>query len=373
MYSKSETKRKKIIKARDKQKRTWDVSIGAVSLTQKALFAKHLAVMIKAGVNIVEALTITQQSAEGKLKKILGQVQKSVESGHSLSESFSRHPKVFNDLFIGATYAGESSGTLVQNLENIAEQMEKEKELVSKIKGAMLYPIVVLCATFALGLALAFWVLPKITPLFEGLKIDLPITTRALIWFSHFVQDHGLWLFLGIVFFVSFMIWLLKQKFVRPVTHKLFLKVPIIKKISINANLARFCRTLGTLIKSGITINESLDITSKTVGNYYYKKSLDKVAMSIGKGTKLSENLDLYGQYFPLVVTRMIRVGEESGKLEDTLLYLADFYEAEVDIATKSLSTAIEPVLLIIIGLVVGFLALSIITPIYEITGNVKR
>jgi len=350
-----------------------DVPFGGVSLIQKVLFAKHLAVMLKSGLPITEAISIAQDSARGKLKKVLGGVLKSVMSGRPLSSSFENYPKVFSGLFVNATYAGEQSGTLEDNLSHVAEQLEKEKELVSKVKGAMLYPIVVLSAAFILGLAMAFLVLPKIVPLFEGLKMDLPITTRALIKFSHLIQDHGLALFLGIIIFVALIIWLAKQKFSRPVTHWLLLSMPIIKRITRNVNLARFCRILGTLIKSGINIDEALEITQKTVGNYYYQKCLAQVSKRIGKGTKLSDNLAEFEKFFPLIVIKMIRVGEESGKLEDTLLYLAGFYEAEVDTATKTLATAIEPVLLIFIGLIVAILVLSIITPIYKITGGVRR
>lgn len=350
-----------------------DVSIGGVSLTQKALFAKHLSVMLKSGLTIVEALEIAADSAQGKLKKVLMGVLKSVKSGQSLSSSFGRYPKVFSATFVSATMAGESSGTLEESLETLAEQLEKEKELTSKIKGAMLYPLVVMTAAFALGIAVTFLVLPKITPLFEGMKMELPITTRALIWFSHFVQAYTWPLFFGLVGGTIFLVWLLRRKFVNPFTHWLFLKLPILKKISFNSNLARFCRTLGTLLKSGLNIDEALEITKDTLGNHYYKKSLAQVSQRIGKGSKLSDNLAQFKNLFPKMTIRMIYVGEESGRLEEVLLYLADFYEVEVDTATKSLSTAVEPILLAFIGLMVGFLALSIITPIYNITGNIQR
>ncbi len=350
-----------------------EISISRINLTQKALFARHLAVMLKAGLTITEALNITQDSTQGRFRKVVRGVLKSVQSGHSLSTSFSRYPKVFSGLFISATQAGETSGTLEGSLHNIAKQLEKEKELVSKIKGAMLYPVVVLIAAILLGLAMAFLILPKITPLFEGLKIDLPITTRALIWLSHLIQNHGLFLFLGFIALAIFIFWLVRQKFIKPVTHWFFLKTPIIKNISRDANLARFCRTLGTLLQSGLNIDEALEVTKNTLSNYYYRKFLTQVSQRISKGTKLSEDLKQSDKLFPIMVTRMISVGEESGKLEETLQYLANFYELEVNNATKSLSTAIEPALLIIIGLVVGFLALSIITPIYNISGGIKR
>ncbi len=348
-----------------------EIAIGGVTLTQKALLARHLAVMLKSGLTITEALNLVETSATGKLKGVLRSVLKSVRAGRSLSSSLGDYQRFFSGLFINATLAGESSGTLEENLENIAKQLEKERELISKIKGAMLYPIVVLVAAFVLAIILSFVILPKITPLFEGLKADLPVTTRVLIWFSHFIEDHGLILFILLIAVIILTVWLVRQRWVRPVTHWLFLKLPIIKKLVIHTNLARFSRTLGTLIKSGLNLDEAVNITAQTMSNYYYGKALSQSGQRISKGIKLSDNLIYFKDIFPALVVKMIKVGEGSGRLEEVLFYLADFYESEVDTSTKTLSTAIEPVLLIFIGLVVGFLALSIITPIYNITGNI--
>ncbi len=350
-----------------------NIAFGGTGLTDKALLAKHLSVMQQSGLTLTESLAMAEETARGKMKKILSAVHKSVESGNSLADSLARYPKIFSGIFISSVYAGESSGTLSENLKQLSDQLQKEKELNAKIKGAMLYPIVVLVASFIMGLAMSFLVLPKIIPLFEGLKTELPATTRWLISFSHFVDNNGTALFLSIVLSVIFLLWLVKQNFSHPVTHWLLLKIPVIKGMVFHTNLARFSRSLGALLKSGLHIDEALEVTRQTVGNYYYKKTLANVVQGVSKGTKLADNLALYPKLFPKMVSRMVLVGEESGKLEDTLLYLANFYEAEVDNSTKSLSTALEPILLLLIGVVVGFLALSIITPIYNITGNIKR
>lgn len=350
-----------------------EINIGNVKLETKALFAKHLAIMQKAGLTLIESLEIILESSSGKFKKVLTGILKSVESGNTLSSSFARYPKVFDSVFISSVYAGESSGTLDQSLENLAVQLEKERELHLKIKGAMLYPAVVLSAAFILGSVLSFLVLPKIIPLFEGLNMKLPFTTRMLISFSHFMERNGTFVFVGLVLFLAFMFWLVKQKFVQPFTHLLFLKIPIVKNIVKNANLARFSRTLGMLLKSGLSIDSALQVTRDTMTNYYYAKSLADVSVRVSKGVKLSENLEQHNNLYPKMVSKMVLVGEESGRLDETLLYLADYYDLEVDNSTKTLSTAIEPILLIVIGLVVGFLALSIITPIYSITGNIRR
>ncbi len=350
-----------------------NIFTGRVPITQRALFAKHLAVMLRSGIPVVEALEISQGSVQGNLKKIIKRILSSVRAGHSLSSAFANHPKAFSGLFVNVTRAGEKSGTLVENLENIAEELKKEKEMISKIKGALLYPIVVLSAAFVLGLVLAFVVLPKITPLFEGLKIKLPFTTRVLIWASHLMQNYGIYIFSGIVIFIIFASWILRRDFAKPATHWFLLHMPIVRNITLNSNLSRFSRTLGMLIKSGVSIDEALDITKTTMGNYYFRSALEKVSRRVSMGVHLADALSESGHLFPALLTKMVGVGEQSGRFEETLFYLADFYEGEVDVATKALSTAIEPLLLALIGIVVGFLALSIITPIYNITGGIRK
>ncbi len=357
----------------DKKNFNFNISFGGTGLADKALLAKYLAVMQQSGLTITESLGIIEDAAKGRMKKIIGDVKKSVESGNTLSESLGRYPKVFSGIFKSSVYAGENSGTLAENLQYLSEQLQKERELTSKVKGAMLYPVVVLIAAFGLGLAMAFLVLPKIIPLFEGLKTNLPITTRALIAFTHFVSTNTASLFGGIVVGVILLAVVLRAKFSRPTTNWLLLKTPVIKGIVQNTNLARFSRTLGTLLKSGLNIDEALQITADTVGNYYYQKSLKEVGARVNKGSRLADSMEDYLKLYPKMVVRMITVGEQSGNLEGTLLYLADFYEVEVDNSTKNLSTAIEPILLLVVGLIVGFLALSIITPIYNITGNIHR
>lgn len=350
-----------------------DISFGHIGLPQKVIFAKDLSLMLKSGLVLSEAMDIIEEQSVGRMKKIVRGMLGSIRSGQSLSSSLARYPKDFSLFFVNIVNAGELSGNLEKNLDNIAEQLKKENDLISKIKGALFYPVTVMVAAFFMGLAMAFLVLPKITPLFEGLKVKLPLSTRILIWSSHLVVNYGFWLFAGIMAFILSLVWLVRKDFSQPLTHLLLLKVPVVKTIVIKTNLARFCRVLATLLKSGINIDEAIDITNKALGNYYYKKALTRVSRRVSQGGKLSESLEEFGKLFPRITTRMIKVGEKSGNLDETLFYLADSYEGEVDNSTKSLSTLIEPILLLAIGLTVAFLAMSIITPIYEITGNVRR
>ncbi len=342
-----------------------------VSLKEKAVFVRNLAIMIKAGLSLADALQILSRQSKSFLKKVILDVESSVRAGNSLSSSFEKYPKIFSSFFINSIHSGEVSGNLDSNLEAIADYLEKQKDLLDKIKTALAYPVIILVLSFSLGMLVSFFVLPKITPLFIGLKIDLPWTTRLLIAFADLVKNYGFFLFFGVVFFLIFLFWLFRQNFIKPLTHFIFLHTPIFKGIARNKNLALFSRTMATLLHSGLNIDDALEVSRNTVSNYYYQKSLKAVSKSATQGSSLSENLANYSAYYPDLMIGLIRVGEESGNLEEELFNLAHIYEREVDNSIKILSSAIEPALLIIIGFVVGILALSIITPIYKITGNV--
>lgn len=349
-----------------------EISFGRVSLIQKSLFAKHMSVMLKSGLNIIECLEIAHDEAQGKFKKIMKGVLTAVTNGVSLNQSLARYPSTFNRYFVNSVRVGETSGTLEENFKALSQHLEKEQRLIGKIRAAMVYPIIVLTAAFFIGIAVSFLVLPKITPIFKGLKIELPTATKVLLWFADFVANYGLIALVVLIIFLIFFFSIIRRPFVHPVTHWILLRLPIVSKISRNANLVRFTRTLGMLLQSGLNIDEALEITGQTVNNYYYKKALKEISIRISKGSRLSENLSNYPHLFPRLVSSMIGVGEESGRLDETLLYLAEYYDFEVDNSVRSLSTAIEPILLIFIGLIVAVLALAVITPIYQITGNVR-
>jgi len=350
-----------------------DLGFSHISLLQKMLFAKHLAVMLKSGIAITDGLRLLYGSSQGKFKQIIGEIYTSVKSGQSLANALSHYPNIFSSFFHGSVLAGEASGNLEINLDNIASQLKKDKDLTDKIKGALFYPIIVLVAAGGMGLFVSFYILPKITPLLSGLRVDLPLATRMLIKMSALSQSLGGYLLLIIICFFAFGLYLMRQKWSQPFFHRLWLSVPVIGKLIRYINLSRFSLNLAILLKSGLTITEALKLTSDSLTNYYYRQALVNVKQGVDKGSKLSANLNNFPDYFPEIAVRMIKIGEESGRLEETLFYLAEFYETEVDNATKNLSTAIEPVLLITIGLVVGFLAIAIITPIYSITGGVTR
>lgn len=362
----------KIIKKEKKSFLHADLSIGGIDIEKKAMLAKHLAILLKSGLTIYESLEIIENQEKGKMKSVIRMIKNSVEAGNSLSASFGRFSDIFSGLFVNAVLAGEKSGNLETNFENVAEKLKKDKELYAKIKGAMIYPVVLLCGALTLGLVVSFTVLPKIIPLFAGLGEDLPLPTRFLIAFSNILQEHKILIISCIVGFVVAFVWLIRQKFAQPTIDYILLHTPVIKTISKKTNLANFCRTLGTLLKSGINIDESLAITKDALDNYYYKKIINNALSLVLKGGKLSESLKHEPDLIPLMTVSLINVGEKSGNLEATLIYLAEVYEDEVNLSTDSLSSIIEPLLLVSIGLLVGGLAISIIAPIYKITAAVQ-
>ncbi|MBU0732030.1 type II secretion system F family protein [Patescibacteria group bacterium] len=344
---------------------------GRVTVVEKVLLSKNLAVMIKAGLPLKEALDTLLEQSRGKLRKVLSSVLHDIDGGKSLAEAMEKFPKVFPEYYTSIVRASEESGTLEENLEYLAEHMESDWILRRKIRSAMLYPVFVLGATGLIGLGLAIFVLPKVTELFTSFDVALPLTTRMLLWVADVFQNYGVYIAIGAVIGVPFLIWFLKRRFVKPITHRIILGTPVIKNISRNLNLARFSRTLGVLLQSGIPIDRALSITDNTLNNYVYRKDLKEASEEVQKGKALSVVLDDHPNQFPKLVTRMIKVGEGSGKLEGTLLYLARYYEEEVDNLTKNLATILEPILLVIIGVIAGGLALSIITPIYQLTGSI--
>ncbi|MDP3971231.1 MAG: type II secretion system F family protein [bacterium] len=350
-----------------------EVTIGKINIEQKMLFAKYCAIMLASGIPIVETIRITVDQSSGKMRRVLIKVLKTIETGQKLSDALAKFPKVFSELYVNMVKIGEESGTLEQNFTYIASQLKKDKELRDKIKGALIYPITVLGAAGILGFSFALFVLPQLSGFFSGLRIELPLSTRILLWLSNFFDQYGIEVFLVVVVGGSFLAWVIRQKFSQPVVHWIVLRIPIVKGVVKYTNLIQFCRTLSLLLKSGLTIDNALKITHNTVSNYYFKQAITDITKHVKRGASVSEHIAFHEDIFPKIVSRLVSVGEKSGRIEENLNYLADFFDDELDNTTKSLSTALEPVMLIFIGLVVAALAISIITPIYEITGNITQ
>ncbi|MFA5076073.1 MAG: type II secretion system F family protein [Patescibacteria group bacterium] len=346
--------------------------IGNVSQKQVLFFTKNLFIMLKAGLTLTEALIVLKDQIKGKLQFILNDVYDEVAKGYKLSEALEKTPKVFSDIYTNVIKVGEESGNLEQNLEYLAGQLGKNQALKRKVTGAMIYPAIVFIGGICLSLGIAIFILPKVTKMFDSFQIELPLTTRILIGVSNFFQAHGLIATVSIIGGLIFLFWFFRRKFVQPVSHWLILRLPIVKNIALHLNLTTFTRTLSILLDSGITIDDSIKICTKTVSNYYYKKFLRQTYTQVKAGDSLASILQQNKKLFPITDVQIIQVGEVSGTLSNSLKFCSSIHEDEVDNITKNLSTILEPILLVTIGLMVGFLALAIITPIYSITGKMR-
>lgn len=344
-----------------------------VSIQDQILFAKHLAIMTKAGMPLLNSLLLIQKQTRSKsFMTILKQVIIDVDNGQFLSTSMEQYRGVFGDLFINVIRVGEASGTLVENLNYLALELSKQQELRRKIKGALMYPLIILLATLGIVGVLIFLVFPKIMPVFASLNLQLPLPTRILIGTNVFFLNY--WPFIlagGIMAAVGF--WgLLRVRGFRKFLHRAFLYIPILGGVIRNVNMANFARTFGVLLKSGVKIVESMTIASRTLSNLVYEEELQRAAIEITKGGQISHYLNQHQNLFPLMLSQMIEVGENTGNLSETLLYISEYYEAEVNAVTKNLTNILEPFLLIFMGLMVGFVAIAIIMPIYGITQGLK-
>jgi type IV pilus assembly protein PilC len=341
-----------------------------VSLPQKIFFTENLRVMIKAGLSLTESLrTLAMQTEAKAFKQVIVELKEDVEKGKTLSQALARFGNLFEPIFVNMIAAGEVSGTMEKTLEQLTNQMRKDYDLRSKVRGAMTYPIVILCATVLILTGMIMFVIPQILSIFEEVGTDeLPLPTKILIALTDFVTNHFLLLILMVVAVVSAFLWAIRTKPGRYVWHKFLLKMfiigPIVKKI----NLARFTRTLSSLLRTDIPIVQSLQITADIVRNVYYRDSSLAAAEAVKKGEQISQILEKSPQLFPPLVVQMTAVGERAGTVDDMLEEIAEFYEKQVDQTMDNLASIIEPILIIFLGAVVGGIALAIITPIYSLT-----
>ena len=346
--------------------------IRPVSLVERMFFSRNLGVMIKAGLPLTRALEAsTEESSNPKFKKIIFAVLSDIVKGKSFADALRPHPKAFNELYVNMIEVGEESGRLSLVLKLLANQMKKDHDLRSRVKGAMMYPAIILIAIFGIGAMMMIYVIPTLAETIKGLGTNLPWSTQAIIALSDFLQ-HYLILAIAILISVVVIIWrVLKSKTGKLAFDRVILKMPIFGMLVQKFNLARFTRTLAYLIASGIPIVRSLEITARVLGNSKYRSAIEEAAKEIQKGKQLNEILHYHPDIFHPMVVQMLKVGEETGKISDMLLRLAMFFEEDVNNTTKNLSTIIEPVLMLVIGAFVGFFAISILQPIYGSLGKI--
>lgn len=344
-----------------------------VSLKEKMSFMRNLSVMVSSGLTVSRAVhNLSLQTRNKTFKGILESVYDDLQGGKTLSEGLAKFPVVFNELFVNMVYVGEVSGNLEEVLDILALQLEKENDLLSKVRGALIYPAVIVVAMVGIAVFMLTYILPKMMSTFQDMDVELPATTKAIMAMSNFLSTH--WILSLIIAVVStlgvkiFASTPLGKRFFSLV----FVHLPIVGNIVIKVNCARFARIYSSLLKSGIPVVTALTIVSKTLSNVYYKDALNEAVVEIQKGIDLSKVIAKYPAIFPILLPQIIEVGEETGKTELMLRRLAEFYEEEVSQITKNMSSIIEPILMLLIGGGVGFFAVAMLQPMYSVLENIK-
>lgn len=342
-----------------------------IKLQTLVIFSRQFATMIDAGIPIIKCLDILEsQTKEDAMKAVINATRKDVKGGLSLTDAIAKHPNAFSKLYVNMIRAAEIGGILDVILDRLAGFLEKEMEIRGKVKSAMMYPIIVLNFAGVMVIALFMFVLPRFKEIFLSMNVEMPVVTLALFAIGDWLQKFW-WvvIILGVGAFIAF-----KQYDKTPKGHyqidKIKLKAPIFGDLSLKMSVARFCRTFGTLIASGVPMMRSLEIIGETSGNAVLAESIVNARNSIREGAKISQPLAASG-LFPSMVTHMIDVGEETGRLSEMLCKVADFYDDEVDALVKGLTSLIEPMLIVFMGVLVGFIAISVMSPIFKLVSSI--
>ncbi|MGM0628894.1 MAG: type II secretion system F family protein [Patescibacteria group bacterium] len=346
-----------------------DITIfSSVKEIEKINFARHLSSMLSAGLPMSRALSVLERQTKNKnLKNILASVQEKIKEGATLSSALEGFPKSFSKMFIAMIRAGEEGGNMEESLNTIATQMEKSYSLKRRIRGAMTYPIVILFVMLGIGVMMLTYIVPTLVGVFEDMDAELPIQTKMIIWASDMLINHAVLVSFGFVALVVSLFIFLRT----PTGHRFIdivtIRIPFIKTIVKEVNAARTSRTLSSLLSAGVDVVPALSITEAVIQNSYYKPVIRLAKERIQKGEQISSVFIENQNLFPVFVGEMMSVGEETGKISEMLKGVAVFFEEEVDQRTKNISTIIEPVLMVFIGIVVGFFAVSMLMPMYSL------
>ncbi|MCJ7805865.1 type II secretion system F family protein [Patescibacteria group bacterium] len=341
-----------------------------ITLQDVATFTRQLSTMVNAGLPITEALLILRSQAKGPMEKVASQVLADVEGGESLSTSISRHPKVFSPTYIALVRSGEVGGVLDDVLARLADDLEKQQEFSGKVKGALIYPAIVITGMLAVGLIMMIFVIPRLTSLYGEFNANLPLPTKILIGISNILlRFWPIFLLLAVGGFYAFQLY---RKTVpgRRRTDELILKLPIIGDLQRQVLLTDITRTLSLMVGAGVSILDALNITAGVVNNVVLSEALKDSAKQVEKGFPVAYSFAKHPEAFPFILSQMIAVGEETGKMEDVLKKISHVFEVESDQRVKTLTAAIEPLVMILLGVGVGFLVIAVILPIYNLTSQ---
>lgn len=366
-----------VVSAQEISKRKFSFSFsslfGRIKMTDKIIFAKNLSAMLEAGLSLSRALSIMErQTRNKKFKAVLQSLEGSVSEGKTMSEGMEKYPKIFSGLFVSMVRAGEESGNLTGSLKIVGLQMEKSYQLQKKVKGAMIYPAIIVVLMGAIAILALVFIVPTLTETFKGLGVELPISTRAVIFVSDFLINNVLLVSIGFILLALLLGFLSKSKKGKRFFEWTLFRIPVISGIVKEVNSARTARTLSSLLSSGVDVVVALSITGEVLQNSYYKEVLVKAEESVKKGVLISDVFSKYENLYPVLVGEMIHVGEETGKLSEMLLNMAVFYENEVEQKTKDMSTIIEPFMMVFIGIGVGFFAISMLAPTYSLVDAIQ-
>lgn len=343
--------------------------LSSVPIVEKIFFTQNLSIMVKTGFSLAQALnTLSLQTTNKKFKQVIVNIQHDVENGISFSNALEKHPKVFSELFINMIAAGEVSGKLDEILISLTKQMKKDHKLVTKVRTALMYPAVIVIAMVGIAIVMMITVIPQLTAIFAESDVELPVTTKMLILLSDILANQGIFLLIGVTILTFLFLKFKKNPKGKRFIHRLLVKMPVFGSIVKKVNIARFTRTLSSLLKTDIPIVQTLQIISKTLGNVMYKQCMLEASEKVKKGISISKTLEKKPELFSPIVTQMINIGEESGTLDNISDEIADFYEDDVDQTMDGLSSIIEPILMVVIGGVVAVLALAILQPMYGLT-----
>lgn len=347
--------------------------LSKVKQDELVMMTRNLSSMLNAGLALTRALSVIErQTKNPRMKGVMKSARESINKGDPFNVALKAFPETFSSLYVSMVRAGEESGGLVDALKTISLQLERSSTLRKKVKGAMMYPAIVITVMIILGVLMMIYVVPTLTATFTKLGTELPMSTRVIIGTSDFLSNNGLVALAGLIVLVVSTIMFLKSRVGKIAFHYFIIRIPVIGNLVKQTNSAYTARTLSSLLKSGVDVINAIKITEDVLQNVHYKKVLREAALKVEKGGPLSDAFIANENLYPILVGEMVLVGEETGQISQMLSELATYYETEVEQKTKDLSTIIEPILMVVIGGGVGFFAMAMITPIYSISDSIN-
>ena len=346
--------------------------ITTVGTREKISFARNLGLMLEAGLSLSRALSVLRrQASNARFKHVVKQIEDDISGGSQLYEALSAHDDIFSELFISMVKSGEESGNLADSLKSIADQIEQAHDITKKVRGAMIYPAVIVVIMIAIAILSMVFIVPTLQKTFEGLGTELPVATRTLIAISEFMRDYWIVNIIGAFVAIGGIIWYFRTRQGSRVLDWIFLHTPFIKDIVVKVNAGRTARTLASLLSSGVDYVVALDITRDVVQNTFYKEVLAEASDRVERGDPLSDVITEHEKLYPVFVGEMASVGEETGQIAAMFANTASYYESEVTQKTKNMSTIVEPLLMVLMGIGVGLFAISMLQPMYSLVGNI--